>query len=103
VLITLSQTGPAGAVLLGQTQAAAINGTAVFRKATLRAKPGEYQLIVTALNAPLVRTHGSCCCSFPVGAGYMRNTVVAMYRRPTAPGQKMLGPTLYAQDRPKHC
>jgi hypothetical protein len=54
VVLDLDPTEAAGALLRGQTQAAAINGTAVLQKATLRAKPGEYQLVITALNAPLV-------------------------------------------------
>jgi hypothetical protein len=66
VTLALNQTGAAGAQLLGQTQAAATNGVAMMQKATLRARPGEYQLVVTALNAPLVCTRGGCrsprCC-----------------------------------------
>jgi hypothetical protein len=64
VVLELDPTGAAGALLQGQTQAAAIGGTAVLQKATLRAKPGEYQLVVTALNAHLV----SCAKSSAVRA-----------------------------------
>jgi hypothetical protein len=68
VTLALNQTGAAGAALLGQTQAAAFNGVAVMQKATLRARPGQYQLIVTALDAPLVCTWGSGRWSCSVAA-----------------------------------
>jgi hypothetical protein len=66
VQLSLSNmSGAAGALLLGQTQAAADDGIAILKDVGLRAPPGDYHLILEALNAPDVRhpaAAAACCC-----------------------------------------